>query len=395
MNPDIFPPKFFSEISFTEFELLKKQLHQDVFNRFFKEGTSRSLIASLEHAPSSLYKFEAEKEITLGYEFSLIQKERLLNYFSKNMIDEKLNEHNEYFKVVKEQVETIDKIIGPVLKELDIDYKLHLTGGGLRDHLLNQTENVKDLDILIEFNDKLYVEKMSGKSGSDRRENQKKELLKFFEEKEHVIKKYNLKINIEQSREKILHEIVFQLIKKDNTMQIKDFFLEQNEKQEEKLTEEQRKGKEVTPDDSVIYDGLFSVLKVNNPKFKYPIDLLLNSNKFTYINNFDFDICKCSYSFEDEKEASSLYIYDGFIKDVIDKKLSLNSNIFYSEKQIDRCFKDHYLRLKNKYADHDFFLIENKANNDLLPYIKKSHLYHVMENKFPESNNSKIKTKKI
>lgn len=394
MNPDIFPPNNFHEISINEFYLLKKQLDSDIFSRFYKEGKSINLINSLELSPSKIYKLGPEKQIQLAYDFSLEQKERLMNYFGKEILNEKLSLKNEYFKTVTQQVKIIDNIIKPIFNDLGIDYKLHLTGGALRDHILNETQNVKDLDILIEFNDKLYVENMSGKNGYERRERQKEELKKFFEEKSSIIKKYKLDINVEQSREKIFHEIVFQSVKNFEGVEIKDFFLEQFQKENIEITQEQIKGKEVTPDDSVIYDGLFSVLKVKHANFKYPVDLLLNSNKYSYINNFDFDICKCAYTFENDKDSSSLYIYDGFIKDVIDKKLSLNAAIFYSEKQIDRCLKDHYLRLRKKYPEHEFTVLEKNTDSKFTSYIKKSHLFHVMEYKFPEKNN-KIKTKKI
>ena len=66
------------------------------------------------------------------------------------------------------------------------------------------------------------------------------------------------------------------------------------------------------------------------------MDLLLNSNRHTYLSSFDFDICKCSYTvkqLEINKEVDRLYLYDGFIKDIIDETLSLNSQIFNEEKQ--------------------------------------------------------------
>ena len=56
--------------------------------------------------------------------------------------------------------------------------------------------------------------------------------------------------------------------------------------------------------------------------------------------------------------------------------------------------KDHYLRLRKKYPEHEFTILEKNTDSKFTSYIKKSHLFHVMEYKFPEKN-TKPKTKKI
>lgn len=405
MTNELFNSNNFKELTSEEYYLYKKKLNSSVFNRVFFKGTSKKLINSLENQPKNLHKIESEKEIFYNYDFSIQQKERLLNYFGKELTEEILTFKNEYFQSVLNQIEMINSLISPVFKELDIDYELHLTGGALRDHILNKTTQVKDLDILIEFSDKLYIEYMKGKNSVEKKENQKIKIERFFIEKETIIKKYNLIIHKEQSREKILHEIVYQIVNKIKDSEVKNFLLwdENKSKFDNSIKEapliDSTKINEITPDDSIIYDGLFSVIKVKVKNFKYPMDLLLNSCRYSYLNNFDFNICKCLYTvkrLEINKKVDRLYLYDGFIKDVVDETLSLNSSIFNDEKQIDRCLKDHYIRLKNKYAEYKINILESAISEDLMNYIKKAHMYYLMESQLtPKGISNTIKKYKI
>lgn len=414
MTSEFFNLSNYQKITSQEYELYKKSLNTEVFSRFYKQGTSQNLINSSSNIPfrtniKNEYQILPNQEIFLNYQFSILQKERLMTYFGKNLIEEKLNSKNEYFKNVLDQIEVINSLIAPIFKELEIDYELHLTGGALRDHILDKTNQVKDLDIVIEFSDRLKIEKMKPPFGSDKYQEQKKELDKFFKDKESVIEKYDLKINFGQSREKILHEIVYQTVNKLKSTEVKSFSFwgdesssNKNEKEsiKEPLVANVQALKPEDLDDTLIYDGLFSVIKISGKNFKYPMDLLLNSNRHTYLSSFDFDICKCSYTvkqLEINKEVDRLYLYDGFIKDIIDETLSLNSQIFNEEKQVDRCLKDHYIRLKNKYPEYKInILSSNIINEKLMNYIQKAHSYYLMESKLiPKDNGKNIKKIKI
>lgn len=398
MTKEIFDCNKFKPINENEYDLYNKKLDNNVFNYLYKKGSSKKLKKVYANENINEYNIEKEEIEFIGYEILEEEKERLLIYFDKDLINEKLSNNNEYFKGVLEQIESINKIIEPVFKELEVDYEIHLTGGALRDHVLHKTEEVKDLDILIEFSDKFYIDKMRGGNGQEKRINQKLEIDKFFKEKEQIIKKYKLNINSNQSREKILHEIIFQMIEKNKEIDVKSFLLWGNDNNKQEETKKEELKKEITDDDSLVYDGLFSVIKINGKNFKYPMDLLLNSNKYSYLNFFDFNICKCLYTIKklDSNKDEDLYIYEGFIKDVMEKKLSLNAKIFYNEKQIDRCFKDHYIRLKKKYSEYQINILEENVQENLMPYIMKSHVYYLMESRLePKGNTDKIKRRKI
>lgn len=389
---DIFNSNNLKTISESEYLLAQKNLHNVIFSRFYKKGLNKDYVVT-DSLMENLAVLKEESPTFAGYEFSLEHKEQLYHHFGKIELDEKLSENNKVFRVLKEQVKKINEIIEPVLNDLGINYELHLSGGSMRDHLLDR--EIKDLDLLIEFHDDFQIAAKTGRNSEDKSKNLKESLEKFFTEKSSAIKKHNLDIFHGQSREKILHEIIFQTMKKNQIYEIKDFFWEHEN--ENKKTEQQKKGTELTEEDSMIYDGLFSVLKVNNETLTYPIDLLLNGNKFSYLNSFDFDICKCAYTFKSlEKQYEPLYMYDGFIRDVIESKLSLNACIFHETKQVDRCLKDHYLRVKHKYPTHTFQLLEDNSNKEMIEYISKAQAYHALGDKLKDKENMpKTKVKKI
>jgi hypothetical protein len=97
-----------------------------------------------------------------------------------------------------------------------------------------------------------------------------------------------------------------------------------------------------------------------------------------------------------KENEEPLYIYEGFIRDVIESKLSLNGSIFNEQKQVDRCLKDHYIRIKNKYPTHTFQLLTNNMKEELIEYILKAETYHSLSDKLKEKEKmQKSKPKKI
>lgn len=401
MNNNLYKLKDFEEITEKEYNFYEQRVENCVFQQLYKKGINKNLIKvpnynSIEE-DEVFYSVEDDNKKYLGYSYCPEKKERLLHFFDKKVIEEKINKENSYFKVFLDQVELIDKCIRPIFKELGIDYEIHLAGGALRDHLLDKSDQVKDLDILIEFLDILYVDKMPGRHSSDRRQEQNKTIEKFVNDNDIILRKYNIEIKNNQSREKILHEIVLQSVSKLENIELKNFLLWKEESKEEtnNILKEIKNKKEVSPDDSLLYDGLFSVIKVNRNDFKYPIDLLLNSNRHSYLYYFDFNLCKCLYTIkklEINKNIENLYLDEGFMKDVIEKQLSLNAEIFSDNKQVDRCLKDHYIRLQTKYPDYKMNILEKnmESKSEILMYIQKAHNYYRLENKLNKQSISPI-----
>ena len=392
MSEEFFKPGNYVNIQQSEYCFAQENITQSVFSIFYQQGTKK--IFEEQMIDQTTFKIEKEEPTFIKYDISLKQNENLYQYFAKSSLDNKLKDSNEQFKIFKQQIEFINNMIEPVLNDLGIEYQLFLAGGALRDHLLDRP--IKDLDILIEFNDKFQIDQLMGRDSSEKTKKQKEAIEKFFQEKSSMIKKHGLNIFHGQSREKFLHEIIFQTINKRKNIDIQEFFWEDSEKKNKDNPREQT---ELTPDDSLIYDALFSVLKLNNNEFKYPVDLLLNSNMYSYLSSFDFEICKCSYQFKSiypdmEQKQSPLFLTPGFIKDVLNSTLSLNIQIFGTEKQVDRCLKDHYLRLKKKYPTHEIELINKTTDSKITQYIEKAHQYYLLEDRL-KPKEIKTKTKKI
>jgi len=408
MSKDIFNLNDLEEINKSEYEYFKNNLLPQISKIFFHKGVSKTTEVkskSILNIDKKYTVFNEEDEIYLGYKFNPNEKERLLLFFSKSLIEEKLTNKNPVFNKILNQIEEIDSIIRPILNKLDIDFSLHLSGGALRDLILNQDDKIKDLDLLIEFHDKFNKENISGKNSSEKNEREKELLKEFFQEKGEDLKKLNIDIFLGQSREKILHEIIFQSISKNmKNTEVKHFFdQEKTEERKEKIEQKKNDQKSLSDHDDMIYNGLFSVIKVKkNNSDDYPIDLLLNGNRYSYLNCFDFNICKSLFTIKkpnnemNNKIENDLYLYDGFIKDVIYKTLTLNASIFSKNEYIDRCLNDHYLRLKNKYPDYKFEINTENAEAEKIEYIKKAELFVSMNDKFSEKEtNNKIKKNKI
>lgn len=408
MSKDIFNLNDLEEINKSEYEYFKNNLLPQISKIFFHKGVSKTTEVkskSILNIDKKYTVFNEEDEIYLGYKFNPNEKERLLLFFSKSLIEEKLTNKNPVFNKILNQIEEIDSIIRPILNKLDIDFSLHLSGGALRDLILNQDDKIKDLDLLIEFHDKFNKENISGKNSSEKNEREKELLKEFFQEKGEDLKELNIDIFLGQNREKILHEIIFQSISKNmKNTEVKHFFdQEKTEERKEKIEQKKKDQKSLSDHDDMIYNGLFSVIKVKkNNSDDYPIDLLLNGNRYSYLNCFDFNICKSLFTIKkpnnemNNKIENDLYLYDGFIKDVIYKTLTLNASIFSKNEYIDRCLNDHYLRLKNKYPDYKFEINTENAEAEKIEYIKKAELFVSMNDKFSEKEtNNKIKKNKI
>lgn len=394
MIEDFFPAHKYINISKSEYEFASNNINSIVFEQLYQKGIKKILVEE-QDINGNTFKVEKEQTSFIKYNVSPEQSERLYQYFGTSCFDNKLNDTNEQFNAFRKQIKFINDIIEPVLNDLEIEYELHLAGGALRDHLLNR--QVKDLDILIEFHDKFQMDKQFGRDSLARSKSQQEAIEKFFIEKDSMLKKHEIEIFHGQSREKFLHEIIFQTINKIEKLELKEFFWEKTENEDKNP----RELTELTPDDSLIYQGLFSVLKVNKNEFQYPVDLLLNSSMLSYLSSFDFEICKCSYRFKGltkyiYNEETKLFLMPGFVNDVLNSTLSLNTQIFGTEKQVDRCLKDHYLRLKKKYPEHEIQLINVIQDSQMTRYIEKAHKYFSLEDRLkPKETETKTKIKKI
>jgi hypothetical protein len=243
------------------------------------------------------------------------------------------------------------------LKTLGLNYTLDLTGGAVRDFILNQEKEIKDLDFMIS----IYHEKS---------------VVTLDKEK---IQKLLPKENPEELMydSQLLYNKLIESCFKEN---IKQSFLnlEKNDLPDyyqSPAIEQER-------------ETLHGVIKLK--KQNYNIDLLLTEkHKVKFLSSFDFNICKTSFSLigyhhqtfpQKYHHLISRFSADvSFFADTKNKKLTMYLDNF-SEKEIIRSLTHHYQRLQKKYPTYQthFAILSKYPNKELLQKknIAENIIYH-------------------
>lgn len=235
------------------------------------------------------------------------------------------------------------------LKDLGLNYTLDLTGGSVRDFILNKEKEIKDLDFMISINHEKSVVLLD------------KEKIKKLLPKENPD---NLMFDSQLLYTKLIASCFEENIEKSF------FNLEKNN-----LSNYYQ-----SPAIEPKIEKLNGVIKLK--KQNYNIDLLLTgSNKVKFLSSFDFNICKASFSLigyyhkkfpEKYQHLISRFSADvSFFADTKNKKLTMYLDNF-SEKEIIHSLTNHYKRLQKKYPDYQINLpIIAKNPDELLLNNKK------------------------
>ena len=324
----------------------------------------------------------------------------------------KRNNKEEVLLKIWSDAKKINNVLSP-LKKLGIQYTLDLTGGSVRDFLLDKENEIKDLDFMLsmswnEFNENRSVRNNILKvipAFFDKKELEAVNWKKFLIENEDLKKNSPYKfiniVNLDSLKSKILQlclnrlNISYDLYgDKDRKIKVK------TSNQEYPLGTEFEKN-----------DRLISVAKLNNNiiKTNYDIDILLTDfNKSAFLQDFDFDLCKASVCFVNDtlrkifprspKHLIGRFIADvDFWADVKNKKITYNVN-GRGFKEIDRSFDNHLIRIQKKYPEYELNIIGDEELQ--LDYINKKILVKKLNedlninksiNKNHNSNNKKNK----
>lgn len=250
------------------------------------------------------------------------------------------NENEKFLQCLKQGVEFAESI-----KDLNKDYNInvYLVGGCLRDIILNK--NIKDIDVCVEISEKKD----------------------FFTSKE---------------KNKDLFEIVKNKINNiDKVYKINT--------------------------DSVINNFYETMLATNlslmgiiklKTKDIYPMDIMITNNIKSYIELFDFEICKISLDLNLLNTidiGKILLFHDKSLDDLKNNKITYNA-YQKTKKQIDYSFENHFKRIKDKYPNFKLnFTGEMSLNFNYAKIVGvKTDLEYKIDNIFEEKNKS-IKRKKI
>lgn len=237
------------------------------------------------------------------------------------------------------------------MKQLGFLYSLDLTGGAVRDFVLNQENSIKDLDFMVQilpYSRKNVADAIShipllAKLDIDLTSN----YYLSSEDKQSIdvlLLSYCLEKNFDNS------EVL------ENKTRNYTIFKSYGDNANNVTIETNRQ------------ERLSCVVKLDNTNTNYPIDLLVTDfSKPEFIEAFDFDICKASFAFinpyyaknfpKDVSHLVSRFVAPpSFFADFHNKKISINADDM-SENQISRSICSHLPRILSKYPDFSLNLI--------------------------------------
>lgn len=268
-----------------------------------------------------------------NYIDTLISKES----FSKNGKDTLLND-------IYEDAKYVNSILEP-LKDLGLLYSLDLTGGAVRDFVLDLHKNIKDLDFMVKIVDyprsailtltdtipELASCEVDLTSACYLDQNDKQTI-------DTILLDYCLSKSLENTKTLKSEKLTYTIFKRYGS-ENETFVADTNRR-----------------------DRLTAVIKVEETHTNYPVDILVTDfAKPEFINAFDFDICKASFSFvcpyyNVEFPSSPIELVSRFVAppeffaDYHNKKFTFCPDEL-AEWQIERSITNHLPRLVAKFPD--------------------------------------------
>lgn len=266
-----------------------------------------------------------------------------------------------YLKKMYEDSAFLIKMLLP-LKELGVSYTVDLTGGCVRDFVLNKAEHIKDLDVMVSMTFPYTITKdMLFKAGFTKDE---LNVVNWNDNENNSLKKENL-ILLCVNRHNINKEV----------FSIKNRFKTALKFQSDYGTTQTGRTKEVTRQDRLI-----SVIKIDKGENNYPLDILLTDfSKPEFLRDFDFNICKASICIKNDHMGLDLpdhyselisrfnalidFWFDVYYKkityDTLDRgEYHINTSFGKPENLATK--KSHFRRIKEKYPDYDLLISHDK-----------------------------------
>jgi hypothetical protein len=244
-----------------------------------------------------------------------------------------------YLYEMWKDAEYLKTVLEPLTK-LGILYTLDLTGGSVRDFVLNNHEKIKDLDFMVSI--QTHTVRFA-------------ELKTQFTEEQIAAVEWKENLEEDQSKVKLI-ELCF--LAANQNIQVYDHV----DKRKKLIGHDNYKG------DIFKKDRLMAVFKIDAPNTYYPIDILLTDfSKPEFVDGFDYDICKASISFinphvkkefpKDFTHLISRFVADvEFWADVHNKTITYNAtdrDTFH----VDGSYDKHYPRIEKKYPDYRLLVV--------------------------------------
>lgn len=294
--------------------------------------------------------------------------------FSSTINLEKFKNKKAILDLIYHDISKMHSILSK-LDEIGIAYSFDITGGAVRDFVTDKP--IKDLDIMLSIFDthsnKLVLSKMNDISFL-KQHFKLESIVAYLQEiissihndDDFIVKKQQLMILC--FHEFISEKFTFTSSNRNEEMSVKDIYQENMLKKNRLL-------------------GVFKLCP-EKMQLNYPIDILLTDfHKIKFIQDFDLDICKASFSLinsiyytkfpQDSLSLISRFTAEiDFWADIHNKKITLNVDNM-SNKNIENSIKKHYQRLKEKYPDFELNIIASQGFLANLNYANSVYLSEV------------------
>jgi len=278
------------------------------------------------------------------------------------------------------------------LVDLNIAYSIDVIGGSIRDFLLDNHKQIKDLDILINLNPSFknmdyYLSHMIGH----------KELnIKKITEKSWCTEDELNAVNFSDNDELYeKHNKLVQLClnRKHELVSTKVFTKNEREKTSELLYGED------------ILKELSGIIKIESKELKYPIELLLTDRGVErFYSTIDFGICNVGLKIVNldtnnhlelidvHKISENFAISNDFLQDIKNKTITYNT-YNRSFEQIEYSFNNHLKRVQAKFPEHKVEFSKNEIDDETKKYIDSIRLMGDLSESLVKEDKSVIKRK--
>ena len=270
-----------------------------------------------------------------------------------------------------------------LLQKVNIYFSLSIAGGAIRDLLLGNHHQIKDLDIVLQIDCRTIPNYK-----------ELKQLFNFdvFQFPWFASPNYNYD-NYYMSNEHKIYELVKFILSKEHTF-------EASYPPNKKISNDKEEHSEY------VDRHLKGVLKINSTHLNYPIDLLFSNIKVNeFIKSFDFNICKTAIGVIDmEKSRKKQFHFpknaqevldqfipiDTFIHDAMNKKITMDMDM-RSVHDIQNSIEKHLPRIVAKYPQFPVIFPLDETTTTLYQE-KQAIVRHHHLNKLLDSHNENNKT---
>lgn len=273
------------------------------------------------------------------------------------------------------------------LRQIGIHPTIDLTGGAVRDFVMNHHDKISDLDVMVSFS---YI------SESKLRDAFKSTTAEKLGLPQEVFDDLADKSRFSGNKHLLYGKIIEAFVNKKSMVE-KSYLHEDRYHKVPSLTK---------PDyDEMKTDRLAGVIKLKHPDFNYKIDLLLTDFvKPAFIRDFDVNLCKASLCFVNQfykkdfpKDFSHLISRFSaemeFFSDIVNKKLTIDIDN-RSDKMINSILTVHVPKLLKKYPDYKINLVScGYLGTERVKKIEKILWAHEMEDTLSKKEVSTKKTK--